>query len=190
MEEQLELGKSYEKVVTLKKKHGKCGSYTHNDGSLFIGDFDENGVKSGMGHLEVPNGSTYDGQFQKGLPNGVGIMRFPDSSRYEGEFMQGWFHGHGVFQTIGGMKFEGEFRGGRIWGNGLLTFNDGKVGSEGYFQDSRFSRDGVAKDDIKKSRKIANFARRICNETSYDVGNGWKTEEQEQNEAIEVGADI
>ena len=81
-----------------------------------------------MGHLEIPNGSTYDGSFNKvtiklhgddlikivfnvqGLPNGIGVMRFPDSSRYEGEFMQGWFHGHGVFSTIDGMKFEGEFR--------------------------------------------------------------------------------
>ena len=101
--------KCYKKVMTLKAKHGKRGSYTHSDGSLFIGDFDENGVKSGLGHLEVPNGSTYDGQFLKGLPNGVGVMRFPDSSRYEGEFMQGWFHGHGVYHTISGMKFEGNF---------------------------------------------------------------------------------
>ena len=38
-----------------------------------------------MGHLEIPNGSTYDGQFVKGLPNGVGVMRFTDSSRYEGK---------------------------------------------------------------------------------------------------------
>ena len=54
----------------------------------------------------------------------------------------------------------GEFRGGRIWGNGLMTYNDGKVGSEGYFQDSRFSRDGCAKNDIKKARKVAAFSRR------------------------------
>ena len=44
---------AFDRVMTLKAKHGKCGSYTHNDGSLFIGDFDENGIKSGMGHLEV-----------------------------------------------------------------------------------------------------------------------------------------
>ena len=44
---------AFDRVMTLKGKHGKCGSYTHNDGSLFIGDFDENGIKSGMGHLEV-----------------------------------------------------------------------------------------------------------------------------------------
>lgn len=42
-------------------------------------------IRSGMGHLELPNGATYDGQFLKGLPNGVGVMRFTDSSRYEGK---------------------------------------------------------------------------------------------------------
>ncbi len=72
---------SYDHVVTLKKPHGKTGSYTHDDGSIFIGDLDEQGTKCGFGHLEAPSGSTYDGYFQKGLPNGVGIMRFPDSSR-------------------------------------------------------------------------------------------------------------
>ena len=106
MEEE-SLSQSFTRVVTLKKRHGKCGSYTHNDGSHYIGDFDENGVKCGLGHMEAPNGAIYDGQFHKGLPNGVGIMRFPDSSKYEGEFMQGWFHGHGVYCTVGGMKFEG-----------------------------------------------------------------------------------
>ena len=52
------------------------------------GDLDEAGVRVGLGHLEIPNGSTFDGSFSKGLPNGIGIMTFPDSSRYEGEFMQ------------------------------------------------------------------------------------------------------
>ena len=37
--------KSYHRVVTLKKRHGKCGSYHYDDGSFFIGDFDENGVR-------------------------------------------------------------------------------------------------------------------------------------------------
>ena len=71
---------------------------------------DQSLERTGMGHLEIPNGSTYDGSFDKGLPNGIGVMRFADSSRFEGELMQGWFHGYGVFSTIDGMKFEGEFR--------------------------------------------------------------------------------
>ena len=73
-------------------------------------------MRTGLGHLELGSGATYDGTFSKGLPNGVGVrreggqaqvMRFPDSSRYEGEFLQGWFHGHGLFTTIDGMKYEG-----------------------------------------------------------------------------------
>lgn len=36
---------SFQRFVTLRKRHGKCGSYTYNDGSLFIGNFDENGIK-------------------------------------------------------------------------------------------------------------------------------------------------
>ena len=33
--------------------------------TLFQGDMDCNGVRVGMGHLEIPNGSTYDGSFNK-----------------------------------------------------------------------------------------------------------------------------
>ena len=106
--------KNFSQVLTLKKPLAKCGMYTYNDGSKYIGDFDETGVKSGKGHMEAPNGATFEGQFHKGLPNGLGVMRFPDSSRYEGEFMQGWFHGHGMFTTLDGTKFEGAKK----------TFND------------------------------------------------------------------
>ena len=95
------------KVLTIRKTPSKCGSYTFNDGSRYIGDFDENGIKCGKGHLETPNGATFEGQFNKGLPNGLGVMKFPDGSKYEGEFMQGWFHGHGMFIAGDGSKFEG-----------------------------------------------------------------------------------
>jgi len=120
-------------------------------------------ILSLLGHMEISNGSTYDGTFSKGLPNGVGVMRFPDSSRYEGEFMQGWFHGHGVYATIDGMKYEGEFRGGKIWGNGLMTYSDGAPSSEGYFQETKF-REEPCKENIKRARKIAMVARRCCDE--------------------------
>ena len=66
-------------------------------------------MRCGKGHLETPNGTTFEGQFNKGLPNGLGMMRFPDGSRYEGEFMQGWFHGHGIFATRDGTAFEGRY---------------------------------------------------------------------------------
>ncbi|RXG56885.1 MORN repeat-containing protein 4 [Armadillidium vulgare] len=94
----------------------KYGSYTYEDGSLYIGEWNEKGQKHGMGHYVLPNKTRYDGAFENGLFNGLGVISFPDGARYEGEFMQGWFHGHGVFWRNDTMRFEGEFRGGRIWG--------------------------------------------------------------------------
>ncbi|XP_069684366.1 MORN repeat-containing protein 4 homolog isoform X3 [Periplaneta americana] len=94
----------------------KTGAYRYEDGTRYVGDWNQRGQKHGMGHLSLPDGTRYDGAFQNGLCGGLGVMCFPDGAKYEGEFMQGWFHGHGVFWRSDGMKFEGEFRGGRIWG--------------------------------------------------------------------------
>ena len=59
----------------------------------------------------------------------------------------------------------GEFRGGRLWGKGLLSYHDGSPGTEGYFQDVRFSRECSAVDDIKKARKVATMAKTFCETT-------------------------
>ena len=117
-------------------------------GSSYDGAF-RKGLPNGAGVMRFADSSRWGG-----IISDFHISRPLGPSRYEGEFMQGWFHGHGVFQTIAGIKFEGElddhsrsdkssgrgliapgeFRGGRLWGKGLLSFNDGKTGSEGYFQ--------------------------------------------------------
>ena len=76
---------SYFKSLTLEKKYGTTGSIEMEHGAVYIGeksyiffefvikssnqifqgDLDCNGVRIGMGHLEIPNGSTYDGSFNK-----------------------------------------------------------------------------------------------------------------------------
>ncbi|XP_058789785.1 MORN repeat-containing protein 4-like isoform X2 [Phymastichus coffea] len=101
----------------------KLGTYKYEDGTRYIGEWNNKGLKNGAGSLILPEGTRYDGSFQNGLCSGLGIFLFPDGAKYEGEFMQGWFHGHGVFWRSDGMKFEGEFRGGRIWGLGKITYN-------------------------------------------------------------------
>ena len=57
--------KSYYKSLTLQKKYGTTGSVEMEHGTVYIGDLDENGVRTGMGHLEIQSGSTYDGSFDK-----------------------------------------------------------------------------------------------------------------------------
>jgi len=140
----------------------KYGSYEYDDGSLYVGDWNDRGQKHGMGHLVFKDGSRYDGLFQNGLFTGLGVLAFADGARYEGEFMQGWFHGHGVFWRNDGMRFEGEFRGGRVWGHGLITYRDGTNGfprNEGFFQDCRFVRKERCGEVIQRAQKIANISR-------------------------------
>ena len=62
------------------------------------------------------------------------------------------------------VNISGEFRGGRLWGKGLLSYTDGSQGTEGYFQDVRFSKECSANEDIKKSRKIVTLARKMCDQ--------------------------
>ena len=57
--------KSYYKSLTLAKNYGTTGSVEMEGGAVYIGDLNEAGVRTGMGHLEIPNGSTYDGSFEK-----------------------------------------------------------------------------------------------------------------------------
>ncbi|XP_025204302.1 MORN repeat-containing protein 4 homolog [Melanaphis sacchari] len=119
----------------------KFGAYVYEDGSKYIGDWNDRGRKHGLGHVQLKDNTRYEGGFSNGLCSGLGVLQYPDGARYEGEFMEGWFHGHGMFWRADGMKYEGQFRGGRIWGLGLITFKDGSHGlprHEGFFKDCKF----------------------------------------------------
>ncbi|XP_022184579.2 MORN repeat-containing protein 4 homolog isoform X1 [Nilaparvata lugens] len=140
----------------------KTGAYQFNDGTRYVGDWNDRGQKHGFGQMTLPDSTRYHGTFHNGLCSGLGVMYFPDGAKYEGELMQGWFHGHGVFWRADGMKFEGEFRGGRIWGLGMVTFNDGSHGfprNEGFFQDCRLIRKKRCPEVIQKAQKVALLAR-------------------------------
>ena len=40
-------------MVTLQKRFGKTGTVKSENGALYIGNFDENGVKTGLGRYSV-----------------------------------------------------------------------------------------------------------------------------------------
>jgi hypothetical protein len=65
--------------------HGvvKTGAYRYQDGTQYVGDWNQRGQKHGMGHLSLPDGTRYDGAFQNGLCAGLGVMCFPDGAKYE-----------------------------------------------------------------------------------------------------------
>uniref|UniRef100_A0A1B6FD29 MORN repeat-containing protein 4 n=1 Tax=Cuerna arida TaxID=1464854 RepID=A0A1B6FD29_9HEMI len=140
----------------------KTGAYRYEDGTRYIGDWNDKGQKHGLGQLSLPDGTRYHGTFHNGLCSGLGVMYFSDGAKYEGELMQGWFHGHGVFWRADSMKFEGEFRGGRIWGLGMITFSDGSHGfpkNEGFFQDCKLVRKKRCPEVVQRAQKVALMAR-------------------------------
>ncbi|XP_073996368.1 MORN repeat-containing protein 4 homolog [Rhodnius prolixus] len=138
------------------------GAYTFPDGSKYLGQYNSNGRKDGIGRLCFPDQSRYTGTFKNNYCSGLGVLIFADGAKYEGEFMEGWFHGHGVFWRSDGMKFEGQFRGGRIWGFGLVTFADGSNGfpkHEGYFRDCQLLKRKNCLDIVQRAQKAAMMAR-------------------------------
>lgn len=59
--------------------------------SLFVsfqsyeGDRNEKNERHGFGKATLPNGDTYEGQYQNGKRHGTGTYRFSNTARYVGE---------------------------------------------------------------------------------------------------------
>ena len=87
------------------------GTYTHFDGSVYTGDF-ENGKYHGRGTYEYVTGETYTGDFREGRINGKGKFVYADGSRYVGEFSNGKRNGMGTYILADGTELNGEFKNG------------------------------------------------------------------------------
>lgn len=90
--------------------HGK-GKIKYKNGDLYEGDF-FNGIKHGQGvyKFKLPNGRTYNGQFQIDTITGFGIMEFEEKKMiYEGNFLNGAMCGKGKMVFANGVIYEGEW---------------------------------------------------------------------------------
>lgn len=140
------------------------GTYQYPDGSVYKGEWNNQGQREGYGVMKFTDDSKYLGMFRAGLSDGHGSMIFSDNSRYDGEFRQGKFNGYGVFIRCDCMKFEGEFRDGSIFGLGLVTFADGSHGlprNEGFFEGSKFVRREKCSSTIQLALEAADTARKL-----------------------------
>jgi hypothetical protein len=109
------------------KPHGE-GEIIHNDGSTFVGSWEEG--KMVYGTLTFSNGVKYIGEFMDGYRNGQGTMTWPNGDSYVGEWHENNRHGKGTYIRKGYWKYEGNFDYGVKDGHGALTleFGDSYVG--------------------------------------------------------------
>lgn len=59
----------------------KNGAFKYDDGSRYVGDWNNKGLKHGLGSLLFPDGSRYDGWFNNGLFSKLGVIIFPDGAK-------------------------------------------------------------------------------------------------------------
>jgi hypothetical protein len=136
------------------KRHG-LGRFTFNDGTEFIGDWQED-FACGEGHfvftsrkavmvLQIMSvddasllqstgeryfldyGGVYDGFFEKGAMHGTGTSQTGDGTVYKGDWGEGLPHGNGTLSYPGGGEFEGDFYAGLRDGIGTMTYADERL---------------------------------------------------------------
>lgn len=73
------------------KNDQKCeGKYSFNDGSVFEGQFKDNGIYKGR--MMYPNGDAYEGEFRYGQRDGHGRYILANNRVIEGEWRADSFH--------------------------------------------------------------------------------------------------
>jgi len=94
---------------------------TNNLGS-YEGERNEKNERHGYGKAKLPNGDTYEGQYQSGKRHGTGTYRFSNGARYIGEYVKNKRHGKGAFYYPDGSKYEGDWNENVREGQGKYTY--------------------------------------------------------------------
>lgn len=80
----------------------------------------------GEGTYRFANGRVYVGQWAMGHMSGYGKMEMPDGSRYEGGYERDMKHGEGTFTWADGRVYQGQWRAGKQDGAGVLIDTNGR----------------------------------------------------------------
>ncbi|WP_017903116.1 C13 family peptidase [Pseudomonas asplenii] len=95
-------------------------------GMTYRGEFRDDQY-SGLGHLELEDGSQYQGEFAHGKPNGEGQRSDASGNQFTGRFVNGQLEGPGTFNSAEGDQYAGGFRHNQLNGKGRYENADGDV---------------------------------------------------------------
>ncbi|MGY3260345.1 Uncharacterized conserved protein [Pseudomonas sp. NFIX51] len=95
-------------------------------GMTYRGEF-KSDLYSGLGRLELEDGSQYQGQFSRGKPNGEGQRSDASGNQFSGHFVDGQLEGNGTFSSAEGDLYVGGFKQNQLSGKGRYENADGDV---------------------------------------------------------------
>lgn len=97
--------------------------------------------------VQMPDGSTYSGNLQKGLFHGHAIQIWENEDSFYGRFVNGLLQGKGVYKNEAGDYYVGNFKDNYFDGEGTLTLSTGKVYTD------IFSRGNLPEEYLKSKNK-------------------------------------
>lgn len=91
-----------------------------------IGEYVD-GLRDGIGMLELKGGDIIQGKFANGLLEGDNIQyQYRDGKTFFGSYLANRKHGEGVFMYLDGTRFEGKYELDLRHGEGEIVFNDNR----------------------------------------------------------------
>ena len=122
-----------------------------NQEEKYNGKFKE-GKYHGEGNLYKKNGEQYIGEFNNGIFV-KGKIKFNNGDSYEGNIINNLMEGKALYKYKNGDIFKGTFiKGKKKFGS--LTFNEGKNKYEGYFENDKFSGEGILNINAEEKKGI------------------------------------
>lgn len=117
-------GSSYTGGFKLGRRDGE--GTLKEGGMTYRGEFNADQY-SGLGRLELEDGSQYQGQFAHGKPNGEGQRGDASGNLFTGHFVNGQLEGNGTFNSAEGDQYVGAFKQNQLHGKGRYENADGDV---------------------------------------------------------------
>ena len=104
-------------------------SFKLPNGDRYIGEFNENGLKHGIGEYNWTNKHVnYKGNWENDQMNGKGMIVYKNGDLYQGEFLNNKFHGEGeYFWKDSSSSVKGKFSDGELEGFAIYNASDDQV---------------------------------------------------------------
>ena len=140
------------------------GSYEWENGSKYVGDWQDSNTRTGQGTYTWPNGDRYVGGYKNNMLDGEGTYIYGSTTKWAGDkyvggFKEGERSGHGSYIYSNGDTYVGEYKNGQHDGQGTYTFKsgakdigtweNGKLNGYAikYFANGTINQEGIFKDD-------------------------------------------
>ena len=100
-------------------KRQKRNPYELDNGIVYHGEWNNDGLRDGKGTQYWPDGSIYVGYWLKDCAHGRGRLIHADLDYYEGDWLKDKAHGYGYYFHKAGQSYEGEWENDRQSGYGI-----------------------------------------------------------------------